>query len=125
MIALPTPEYRERVLEWAKQLADEGLTAPGFPEEFGGHGDPGANVAAFETLALRRPVAADQVRGPVRPVGRRRPSARHATATTSATCKQIASLELPGCFAMTEAGHGSDVQHLRRPPPTTPRRRSS
>ena len=25
----------------------------------------------------------------------------------------IASLELPGCFAMTEDGHGSDVQHLR------------
>src|SRR5437588_12769304 len=44
--ALPTPEYRERVLEWAKALAAEGLTAPGFPEEFGGHGDPGANVAA-------------------------------------------------------------------------------
>ena len=25
----------------------------------------------------------------------------------------IMSLELPGCFAMTETGHGSDVQHLR------------
>ncbi|MBP2327730.1 acyl-CoA oxidase [Kibdelosporangium banguiense] len=25
----------------------------------------------------------------------------------------IVSLELPGCFAMTETGHGSDVQHLR------------
>ena len=25
----------------------------------------------------------------------------------------IATLELPGCFAMTEDGHGSDVQHLR------------
>ena len=50
-IAMPTAEYRERVLTWAKQLADEGLTAPGFPEQYGGHGDPGANVAAFETLA--------------------------------------------------------------------------
>ena len=26
--------------------------------------------------------------------------------------KAIASLELPGCFAMTETGHGSNVQHL-------------
>ncbi|NUT50213.1 MAG: acyl-CoA oxidase, partial [Saccharothrix sp.] len=25
----------------------------------------------------------------------------------------IMSMELPGCFAMTETGHGSDVQHLR------------
>ena len=41
VIALPTPEYRERVLEWAKILAHEGLTAPGFPAEFGGRADPG------------------------------------------------------------------------------------
>ena len=26
--------------------------------------------------------------------------------------RETASLELPGCFAMTEAGHGSDVQNL-------------
>jgi acyl-CoA oxidase len=49
------------VLEWAKALAAERLTAPGFPKEF----------------------------------------------------RAIASLELPGCFAMTEAGHGSDAQNLR------------
>src|SRR5438309_9962292 len=52
VIALPTPKYRERVLEWAHQLASEGLTAPGFPAEFGGNDDPGANVAAFETLGF-------------------------------------------------------------------------
>src|ERR1700685_3191853 len=51
-IALPREEYRAKVLEWARQLADEGLTAPGFPVEYGGKGDPGANVAAFEALAL-------------------------------------------------------------------------
>lgn len=27
--------------------------------------------------------------------------------------RDIVSLDLPGCFAMTETGHGSDVQHLR------------
>jgi acyl-CoA oxidase len=26
---------------------------------------------------------------------------------------RIMDLELPGCFAMTKTGHGSDVQHLR------------
>jgi alkylation response protein AidB-like acyl-CoA dehydrogenase len=41
VVALPTPEYRERVLEWARALAAEGLTAPGFPERYGGRGDPG------------------------------------------------------------------------------------
>src|SRR5690348_3514022 len=49
---LPTAEYRERVMEWAKALVAEGLTAPGFPEEYGGQGDPGGNVAAFETLGF-------------------------------------------------------------------------
>src|SRR5689334_6140502 len=48
--AIPSAEYRQRVLEWAQTLAGEGLTAPGFPKDFGGEGDPGANVAAFETL---------------------------------------------------------------------------
>ncbi len=111
VIALPTPEYRERVLEWAKHLAAEGLTAPGFPEEFGGHGDPGANVAAFETLAygdlsllIKFGVQFGLWGGAVHQLGTRPHHERY--------LKQIASLELPGCFAMTEAGHGSDVQHL-------------
>src|SRR5579863_6947579 len=51
-VAIPTDEYRENVLEWARTLANEGLTAPGFPDEFGGMGDFGANVAAFEELAF-------------------------------------------------------------------------
>jgi acyl-CoA oxidase len=52
VIALATSEYREKVLQWARILADEGLTAPGFPVEYGGEGDPGANIAGFETVAL-------------------------------------------------------------------------
>src|ERR1700722_2362256 len=43
VVGLPTAEYREQVLEWAKSLAGEGLTAPGFPQQYGGRGDPGAN----------------------------------------------------------------------------------
>src|SRR5581483_5308124 len=52
LVAPPTEEYREQVLSWAKRLAGEGLTAPGFPAPYGGRDDPGANVACFETLAL-------------------------------------------------------------------------
>ncbi len=111
VIALPTDEYRRRVLEWAQTLAGEGLTAPGFPEEFGGHGDPGANVIAFETLGygdlsllVKFGVQFGLFGGAVQQLGTRQHHERY--------LRQIGSLELPGCFAMTEAGHGSDVQHL-------------
>src|SRR5437764_3244210 len=51
-IAIPTDEYRELVFRWAQSLAEEVVTAPGFPERYGGQNDPGGNVAAFETLAF-------------------------------------------------------------------------
>jgi Acyl-CoA oxidase/Acyl-CoA dehydrogenase, N-terminal domain len=50
-LAIPTAEYRELVLTWMRTIAGEGLTAPGFPVEYGGHGDAGANIAGFETIA--------------------------------------------------------------------------
>jgi acyl-CoA oxidase len=110
-LELPTDEYRRKVLDWARMLADEGLTAPGFPEEFGGHGDPGANVAAFETLALgdlslvvKFGVQFGLWGGAIQQLGTRVHHERYLRAT--------ASLELPGAFAMTETGHGSNVQHL-------------
>jgi acyl-CoA oxidase len=111
VVALPTAAYRERVLQWAQALAREGLTAPGFPVEFGGHGDPGANVAAFETLGfgdlsllIKIGVQFGLWGGAVQHLGTRRHHDRY--------LKAIASLELPGCFAMTETGHGSNVQQL-------------
>ncbi len=110
-IALEREEYRRRVLEWARTLAGEGLTAPGFPEEFGGQDDPGANVAAFETLAygdlsllVKFGVQFGLWGGAVQQLGTRPHHERYLRA--------IASLELPGAFAMTESGHGSNVQHL-------------
>ncbi len=112
VIALATDEYRERVLHWAQTIADEGLTAPGFPSEFGGHDDPGANVAAFETLGfgdlsllVKFGVQFGLFGGAIQQLGTRSHHERY--------LRQIASLELPGCFAMTEAAHGSDVQRLQ------------
>jgi acyl-CoA oxidase len=112
VIALPTPEYREKVLEWATALASQGLTAPGFPERYGGRGDPGANVAGFETVALgdlsllvKFGVQFGLWGGAVQQLGTERHHERYLRPT--------ASLELAGCFAMTEAGHGSDVQQLQ------------
>jgi acyl-CoA oxidase len=109
---LPTAEYRERVMEWARELVTEGLTAPGFPEQYGGQGDPGANVAAFETLGfgdlsllVKFGVQFGLWGGSVQQLGTRVHHERY--------LKKIATLELPGAFAMTEAGHGSNVQELQ------------
>jgi acyl-CoA oxidase len=112
VVALPTAQYRERVLAWAKALAAEGLTAPGFPERYGGRGDPGANVAGFETVALgdlsllvKFGVQFGLWGGAVQQLGTEGHHERYLRPT--------ASLQLTGCFAMTEAGHGSDVQQLQ------------
>ncbi|MGH2856403.1 MAG: acyl-CoA dehydrogenase [Solirubrobacteraceae bacterium] len=112
VIALPTAEYRRRVMEWARSLAAEGLSVPGFPARYGGHDDPGANVAGFETIALgdlsllvKFGVQFGLWGGAVQQLGTERHHERYLRPT--------ATLELAGCFAMTEAGHGSDVQQLR------------
>ncbi|MBV8431521.1 MAG: acyl-CoA dehydrogenase family protein [Solirubrobacterales bacterium] len=110
-LAIATEEYREQVLDWARTLADEQMTAPGFPEEFGGMGDPGANVVAFETLAygdlsllVKFGVQFGLWGGAVLQLGTREHHERY--------LKPTATLELCGCFAMTEADHGSNVQGL-------------
>src|SRR5688500_1489658 len=46
---LSTTEYRERVKDVVVELASTGQTGFGFPKEYGGGGDVGASVAAFET----------------------------------------------------------------------------
>ena len=45
-------DFRERVRDLVVELAATGQTGMGFPEEYGGGGDIGASVAAFETLAF-------------------------------------------------------------------------
>jgi acyl-CoA oxidase len=110
-LAIPTAEYRERVLAWMQTIADEGLTAPGFPVEFGGQDDPGANIAGFETIAfgdlsllVKFGVQFGLWGGAIQQLGTRVHHERYLRPT--------ASLELTGCFAMTETGHGSNVQQL-------------
>jgi acyl-CoA oxidase len=110
-IAIPTAEYRELVLGWMRTIAGEGLTAPGFPVEYGGHGDAGANIAGFETIAfgdlsllVKFGVQFGLWGGAVQQLGTRRHHERYLRPT--------ATLELTGCFAMTETGHGSNVQQL-------------
>src|SRR5581483_3099820 len=109
---LTTGEYRERVLDWARQLAEEGGTVLGFPSEFGGMDLVGGSIVAFETLALgdlsllvKCGVQFGLFGGAVLHLGTRKHHERY--------LRDIATLKLPGCFAMTESGHGSDVQSLQ------------
>jgi acyl-CoA oxidase len=103
-------EHREQVLAWAKELAAEGDPGSMYPEPYG-RGDVTGAVAAFETLAfgdlsllVKIGVQFGLFGGAVQHLG----TEKHHAAYLS----DIASLDLPGCFAMTESGHGSNVQAL-------------
>ncbi len=109
---LPREEYRALVTDWAEELAMSGGTAMGYPAEFGGLGDVRGSIAGFETLAfgdlsllVKCGVQFGLFGGAVLHLGTMRHHERHLTA--------IARFELPGCFAMSESDHGSNVQALQ------------
>ncbi|MFK7797538.1 MAG: acyl-CoA dehydrogenase [Aureispira sp.] len=102
--------YRERILEWTKLLAKQGLGALHFPKEYGGENDMGAYAAVFETLGyhdlsmvVKFGVQFGLWGGAVLWLGTEKHHQRY--------LKDIGTLELPGCFAMTETGHGSNVRN--------------
>jgi acyl-CoA oxidase len=103
--------HRQLVLKWCRMLADEGLSRPGFPKELGGGGDVGRAIAVFETLAfhdfsmvVKFGVQFGLFGGSIYMLG----TEQHHEAYLPA----VMSLELPGCYAMTETGHGSNVREL-------------
>jgi len=111
VVDLPREQHRAQVLAWAKELAQAGGTAIGYPVEYGGEGEVGRSIAAFETLAfgdlsllVKCGVQFGLFGGAVLHLGTAKHHERHLRA--------IARLELPGCFAMTETDHGSNVQAL-------------
>jgi acyl-CoA oxidase len=105
-------EARERVTRVARKLADSGRAVLGFPKEYGGEDDAGGSVTSVEMLAfgdlslmVKAGVQWGLFGGAVQLLGTQR---HH-----DAYLRDIMSFDLPGCFAMTETGHGSDVQQLR------------
>ncbi len=110
-IVLPDAEFRERVLELVRTMAKTGATSLGFPIEYGGGGDIGASVAGFETMAfgdlsvlVKVGVQFGLFGGAILQLG----SKHHHDAYIA----DLVSGDLLGCFAMTETGHGSNVQAL-------------
>ncbi|MGC9666093.1 acyl-CoA dehydrogenase [Planosporangium sp. 12N6] len=105
-------QARERVTRMARKLADSGRVGLGFPKEYGGEADAGGSVTSIEMLAfgdlslmVKAGVQWGLFGGAVALLGTKR---HH-----DAYLRDIISFDLPGCFAMTETGHGSDVQQLR------------
>ncbi|MGH3960988.1 acyl-CoA dehydrogenase [Mycobacterium sp.] len=102
---------RTKVAEQMKIMADAGAADDGFRKEHGGTGNVGAAITMIEMLAMsdlslmvKAGVQWGLFGGAVENLG----TERH----HEAYVKKIINLELRGCFAMTEWGHGSDVQSL-------------
>ena len=108
---LSVAEHRARVTEQLHALARTDLARYGFDPRYGGRGEVGASVAAFEmlvcdlSLMVKMGVQWGLFGGAIQALGT---EYHHATYLPG-----VMSLEIPGCFAMTETGHGSDVQRLR------------
>ncbi|MFB4354683.1 acyl-CoA dehydrogenase [Microbacterium sp. LS_15] len=101
-------EHRERVLSQLHLLVDNKAVHRAFPKRLGGEENNGANIAGFEELVTADPSL--QIKSGVQwglfgsavlQLG----TAEH----HDKWLPGIMSLEIPGAFAMTEIGHGSDV----------------
>ena len=108
---LSRDDFRQRVLEVLLLMAESGQTGMGFPKEYGGGGNIGASIAAFETLAfgdlsvlVKAGVQFGLFGGAILHLGTKK---HH-----DAYLPDVISGSLLGCFAMTETGHGSNVQAL-------------
>jgi len=106
---LSSQVYRTKVFHWLGVLASRGLGGLPFPTSE--RHDTGGFIAVFETLAffdlslvVKFGVQFGLFGGAIRFLGTEEQQRRW--------LPEVASLELPGCFAMTEAGHGSNVRDL-------------
>ncbi|PIB34590.1 acyl-CoA oxidase [Reichenbachiella sp. 5M10] len=104
-------EYREQVLDWCKSLAEESFGGMAYPSEFGGGGDMRSYFSIMETLSyhdlslvIKFGVQFGLFGMSVNLLGTKKHHEKYLA--------DIGSLELPGCFAMTETRHGSNVKGI-------------
>ena len=111
-LELERGRYRELALARCRVLAERGWGATSYPRAAGGDDDLPRFLAVFETLGhgdlstlVKFGVQFGLFGGSILHLG----TERHHRELLPA----VGSLELPGCFAMTETGHGSNVAELR------------
>lgn len=104
-------ELRLKILEQCRLLAQQGFGAYAFPRAYSGNDSPGGSTAIFETLAMgnlslliKYGVQFGLFGGAVYLLGTEQHHRMY--------LEKLGKLELPGCFAMTETGHGSNVRDL-------------
>jgi acyl-CoA oxidase len=107
---LPKERHRAMVNGWLAELSARGFGALGYPKVTTDRADLGGFMAAFETLAMgdlsllvKYGVQFGLFGGSIYFLG----TERH-----HRLLADVASLKLPGCFAMSEVGHGSNVADL-------------
>ncbi|MVA76571.1 acyl-CoA oxidase [Auraticoccus sp. F435] len=108
---LDTEAHRARVTARLAEFAATGMPQSGFPAIAGGAGDVGGGMVVIEMLGYRdlslmvkAGVQWGLFAGAIAALGTERHHREH--------LRRAVELDLMGCFAMTEAGHGSDVQSL-------------
>lgn len=104
-------EKRELVLQWAKLLAQQGMGSMAYPKEYGGQADMSSYFSVMEvisyldlSLVVKFGVQFGLWGMSVYFLGTEKHHRKY--------LKDIGTLELPGCFAMTETGHGSNVKGI-------------
>ncbi|UTT67484.1 acyl-CoA dehydrogenase family protein [Janibacter sp. CX7] len=110
-LRLDLEEHRARTLELVTALTDSELVRATLPVELGGTGDVGASVTGLEMIGhgdlsvfVKAGVQFGLFGGAIANLGTERHHREYLPG--------MADLSLPGCFAMTETGHGSDVQSI-------------